>query len=572
MFDSIRAALLRLSHQPLRVWYDPAYRLPLPSLSQRFGVEPRRADLVTWFLRTHGAEERVRAPKAIAYEELLRVHEAAYLATLTSSEGLCEILGCSPDEAPLEEILRTVRLACGGTLEAARHALKSSGPAMNLLGGFHRAGRANAVGLSIVNDVAVAVAALRHEGYGKRIGLLDLDAHLPDPAALAHDASGWMGSLSPEARSGDAGIDHVILPSGAQDEVYLAALHELLGRIPKGLGLIFVIAGGDVLAGDRNGGLEMSVEGARLRDRRVLEAIDGRPSVWLPGGGFGPDAWRVLAGTALELTGAREVDVPKDIDPLSEHVQWVGESLSDEQLRGEASVIGESEIAADLHLRLPTRHRLLGYYTAEGLELALERYGFLGTVKRLGYQNPHIVVDSSPPGDRVRLLADAIGESHLLVEAVLERMEIDGEGYLFVHWLTLRHPLANRNEKRPLLPGQEHPGLGMAREAGELLRQIARRLQLLGVAFRPAWFHTAYAARHRMHFVHAERQRRFEALIEAGGERPLAELTQAVADGKVTLDGEIYVWEPDVMVDELRPRPRDEEESKVEPGRFRFEE
>src|SRR5205823_6058723 len=61
------------------------------------------------------------------------------------------------------------------------------------------------------------------------------------------------------------------------------------------------------------------------------------------------------------------------------------------------------------------------------------------------------------------------------------------------------------------LPGQDTPGLGLAREIGELLARIASRLGLEGVAFRPAWYHTAYAARHYFHFADPARQGRFEA-------------------------------------------------------------
>ncbi len=582
MFEAIREALLSFRAAPLRIWYHPSYRLPLPSLGPRLGIEPRRADLVAWFIEESGARERILEPQPVTQADLERVHDIEYLARITTPHGLAEALGMVEQEAPVEEVLKTYRLACGGTLAAARHALERGAAALNLLGGFHRAGRNQATGLSLVNDIGVAIGALRAEGFQGRIGLLDLDAHPPDPRALTQFEGLWVGTLS--ATREPAEVARVTenrnnielcweeLPPGADDPRYLAALDRLLAALPADLVLLFVIAGGDVLAEDRSGGLQLTLRGARHRDRKVHAALDDRAAVWLPGGGFGPLAWRVLAGTALELSGAQTTEIPAEADPLTAHLHRIGVRLDPAELcGGDSTAISDQALAADLHLAPPTP-RLLNYYTEEGLGLALRRYGFLHGIERLGYDRPRVVIDSSPPGDRMRLFARAAREAraveaadsareeekneqeYLLVEVVLEKVEIGGAALLFIHWLTLRHPLAaTAPNRRPLLPGQEKPGLGLAREASELLRQMARRLGLQGVAFRPAWYHTAYAARHRMHFIDPRRQARFEALIQAAQGRPLAEVTTAIANGQVLLNGEPYVWEPDIMVDELQP-------------------
>ena len=70
--------------------------------------------------------------------------------------------------------------------------------ALNLLGGFHHAKPDAGGGFCAVNDLAVAVAAVRAEGFAGRVLVLDLDAHPPDgtAACLAADPSAWIGSLS----------------------------------------------------------------------------------------------------------------------------------------------------------------------------------------------------------------------------------------------------------------------------------------------------------------------------------------------------------------------------------------
>jgi hypothetical protein len=162
----------------------------------------------------------------------------------------------------------------------------------------------------------------------------------------------------------------------------------------------------------------------------------------------------------------------------------------------------------------------------------------------------------------MRLYGQAAGGEHLLIDCILERALVSDSPVLFVHWLELRHPLARFGPGRPALPGQTVPGPGLAREAGELLGRVAARLGLAGIAFRPSAYHVAYAARHQLRFVDPERQRRFEALLRQLEGVPLMEATRAVAEGRVTLDGVPYAWEPDVMCRWLRapasraePRP-----------------
>ena len=117
------------------------------------------------------------------------------------------------------------------------------------------------------------------------------------------------------------------------------------------------------------------------------------------------------------------------------------------------------------------------------------------------------------------------------MELVLERRRVLSVEVLYVHWLSLRNPRAQFSDRRPRLPGQEVPGLGLAREAGTMLARMAVRLGFGGVVYRPAFFHTAYAARHEFAFIDPERQGRFEALVRDLANVPLLEATIAVAEG-----------------------------------------
>jgi hypothetical protein len=136
----------------------------------------------------------------------------------------------------------------------------------------------------------------------------------------------------------------------------------------------------------------------------------------------------------------------------------------------------------------------------------------------------------------------------------------------------MRNPIARFSPVRPRLPGQEVPGLGLAREFGVLLALIARRLELGGVVLRPAHYHSAFPARHDFKFLDPARQGRFEAMVRDLAGTPLLEVTDAVAEGRVLMNGEPYAWETDEMALWLGPRPPEERAAvDAEAQRVKFE-
>jgi acetoin utilization deacetylase AcuC-like enzyme len=561
-----------LHRRDVTVWYDARYRLPISGIEAGVGLEPRRADFAAWWLRESGAvpARAFRRPHRISWENLARVHRADLLESLGRTDVVASIFGVDPSDVPVDEVMTTVRLACGGTLGGARETLRTRAPALNLLGGFHHAAPGTAAGNCPVNDVAVAIATLRAEGFAGRIAVLDLDAHPPDglAACLAGDREVWIGSLSGSDWGRLEDVDETVLPERCGDAAYLDALAALLGRMPRPA-LAFVLAGGDVLAGDRFGRLGLTLAGARDRDLLVAAELEYVPSVWLPGGGYHRDAWRVLAGTGMAVVAGSRDDIPTRYDPIAARFERVAAQLSPSALT-EAGELTSEEIEEELGMR-PRRQRvLLGFYTESGMEHALYRFGIFDHLERLGYRQLRATFDAPGEGERVRILGQSGGVEHLLIEAVLERRRVAGTEALYVHWLSLRNPRAFFSDRRPRLPGQDVPGLGLGREIGTMLALMAARLGLGAVVFRPAHFHTAYAARHAFQFVDPDRQGRFEALLRDLAGLPLLAATNAVAAGDVKLDGAPYAWEADEMAYWLREAPIEAGEVERERDRVRF--
>lgn len=192
------------------------------------------------------------------------------------------------------ELVQRARAAVGGTLQAARDALRV-GIGVVLGGGTHHAFADHGAGYCLFNDIAVAIRWLQAAGQIERAAILDLDVHQGNGTAeiFADDATVFTFSVHGAGnwpyRKSQSDWD-IALPDGTGDAEYLSSIKPALEQIfeqshPQ---LVFYQAGVDPLENDRLGRLAMSHEGLRRRDRLVVEfcAAAGCPLVVTMGGGY----------------------------------------------------------------------------------------------------------------------------------------------------------------------------------------------------------------------------------------------------------------------------------------------
>ncbi len=232
----------------------------------------------------------------VPWAALEAVHDATYLEAMrdgTIDRRAERAMGLPWSRELVERARRSVQ----ATVQAANDAL-ADGIGMNLGGGTHHAGHAQARGYCLFNDVPVTVAALRADGRAGRVLVVDCDVHQGDGTAelFAGDPVTFTLSLHGGANfpfqraTSDLDVD---LRTGTGDDEYLVALRDALDvAVPAARPeLVFYLAGADPWEGDRLGRLALTKPGLGERDALVLDAAEaaGAPVCVCLAGGYAPD-------------------------------------------------------------------------------------------------------------------------------------------------------------------------------------------------------------------------------------------------------------------------------------------
>lgn len=214
-------------------------------------------------------------PEPATDEEILAVHELGWVRKLQL--GTLSYHELMQLEVPYShELVEAYWLAAGGSILAAGLALEQ-GIGFNLGGGFHHAFAGHGEGFCAINDIAVAIRAQQRAGRIQRAMVVDCDVHHGNGTAgiFAGDMSVFTLSIHQfnnyPTEKPPSSLD-IHLPDGTGDEDYL---HRLGNGYRTALSLfhpelLIYVAGADPYCEDQLGGLSLSFEGLRERDRLVI--------------------------------------------------------------------------------------------------------------------------------------------------------------------------------------------------------------------------------------------------------------------------------------------------------------
>jgi acetoin utilization deacetylase AcuC-like enzyme len=287
---------------------------------------PARLDAVDRALAGLAGQFDELEPRASSDEELLRVHSPRHLEALESVEGRVGQLDA--DTYVSERSVEVARLAAGGTIEAALRVARGDARIAFALvrpPGHHAESR-RAMGFCLLNNVAIASAALRAQAGIQRVAIVDWDLHHGNGTQHIFDTERDVlylslhqypfypgtGALSEQGSDGGQGSTvNLPLPRGAGDPEMALAFEGLVAPVIREFrpDFLMVSAGFDAHRRDPLGGLQVTTEGF-VRMAAVLREVaedccDGRMLLVLEGG-YDLEALGSSVRGVLEVLGAAE--------------------------------------------------------------------------------------------------------------------------------------------------------------------------------------------------------------------------------------------------------------------------
>ena len=278
----------------MQVFYTPRYYADIGS-GHVFPI--RKFELVRDKLIAEGTLQPAELfePTPATVDDVLLVHTSDYVWRLCSGQlTVKEIrrLGLPWSES----LVRRSFYAVGGTLAATQAALMN-GYSSNLAGGTHHAFADRGEGFCVLNDVAIAIRAMRARQLIQRVAIVDCDVHQGNGTAtiFAGDDDTFTFSMHGANNyplfKAQSSLD-VELPDRTPDAEYLETLaHHLPAVFAGDPQIVFYLAGADPYKGDKLGRLALSIDGLRNRDAYLLRECYEReiPVVTVMSGGYGKD-------------------------------------------------------------------------------------------------------------------------------------------------------------------------------------------------------------------------------------------------------------------------------------------
>ncbi len=284
---------------PFKLIYSDAYYLPIGE--HVFPAEKYRL-IHEQLLRTGvAAPEDFLTPQPARDADVLLAHTPAWVTKLRRGtlSARDELLMEVPYSA---ELVRAFWLAAGGSILAAQCALRDR-VGISIGGGFHHAFADHGEGFCMINDIAVAIRKLQHEGSIARAMTVDCDVHQGNGTAaiFAANNGGAAFSFGGMGARDFAGLEsdvftislhqennypafkppssiNVNLADGVGDGEYLGQLDRVLftGLHQFHPQLLCYVAGADPYREDQLGGLSLTIEGLKERDELVFRTAKAR--------------------------------------------------------------------------------------------------------------------------------------------------------------------------------------------------------------------------------------------------------------------------------------------------------
>lgn len=299
----------------LKIAHSAVYAHPLPE-GHRFPM--LKYELIPEQLLYEGSIKPTNlfVPKECASDDVLLTHNQAYFNRLIQQQ-------LTPSEQrkigfpQSAELVTRELVITQGTIDCSLYALEF-GCAMNVAGGTHHAFADHGEGFCLLNDMAIAANYLLHKDLAKKILIIDLDVHQGNGTAKLMENEDRVFTFSIHGKNNypfhkeQSDLD-MELENGTSGSVYLTKLESVLPSLLDTVqpDFVYYLSGVDVLASDKLGHFELSIQECKQRDQFVLDLLykNKIPVSIALGGGYSPDIKHIVEAhchtfrIAMELYG-----------------------------------------------------------------------------------------------------------------------------------------------------------------------------------------------------------------------------------------------------------------------------
>lgn len=200
--------------------------------------------------------------------------------------------------------------------------------------------------------------------------------------------------------------------------------------------------------------------------------------------------------------------------------------------------ISEEEIYRDLVGKFG-QSAFLGKFSTDEVEALLRKHGVLEKIHRISRQQPVLNFFLDDPEEHaLHIVERASDADRLFLELVLRRLTLeayplylnDDQGpplsFLYIEWMLLQNPYAKFERRH--LPGQQFPGLGLAKNMMLVLQDLCTALQFDGLMAVPGHYHNAVLFSEYFRYLDPQLEGCLEALRRDLSNYSLSDISWAV--------------------------------------------
>lgn len=246
--------------------------------------------------------------------DVLAIHNDAYvndLLQLTLDPRATRKIGF-----PLsKELVMRELIIAQGTIIGAQKSLETK-VSFNIAGGTHHAYSNHGEAFCLLNDQAIASQFLLKNKLSKKILIIDLDVHQGNGTAEIFKNNPNIFTFSAHGKTNypfkkeTSDLD-IAFNDGTKDDEFLRTIANVIPKLIESQkpDFIFYLAGVDILASDKLGKLDCTIEGCKKRDELVFELCQKHqiPVQVSMGGGYSPDIKTIIEAHANTFRVARNI-------------------------------------------------------------------------------------------------------------------------------------------------------------------------------------------------------------------------------------------------------------------------